>query len=156
MSLLHDLKLRFSPPRLDDPDFGELRYMYISAAPERSYWESAHWLFTPTGKEVEIDLPGSESGPLPEARQFYLTLPAQFPRLLELARPALDRVFHAWYARPVSHDIWQDVKLAGFGLEDPRATPVQWSMFFEATGAKWLGIIVPFRDEIPGSEVVDT
>ena len=156
MSLLRNLRLRFSPLRLKDPDFGDLLYMYIPNAPERSYWEASHWLFAPTGREVEIDLPGNESGPMAEARQFYLALPAQFPNVLEAARPGLERVFREWYGRPVSVDLWRDVKLAGFSLEDPRATPVQWQIFFEATGAKWLGIIIPFRDGIPDSEVVDT
>lgn len=156
MSLLHKLKLRFAPPRLNDPDFGELLYMHVPNAPERSYWEGARWFFEPTGQEVGVDLPGGEAGPLPEARNFYLALPSRFPHLLDLARPGLDRVFRSWYERPISNDIWQDVKFVGFGLEDPRARPVEWQMFFEAVGAKWLGIIIPFRDEKPETEVVDT
>ena len=156
MGLLHDLKLRFSPPRLQDPDFGELMYMHIPNAPENSYWEGEHWLFPPTGTELGLSLPGGESGPLPEARTFYLGLPDRFARLLDLARPALDQVFRDWYQRPISSDIWQDVKFAGFGLEDPRAHPLEWDMSFEATGPKWLGITIPFQDDTPGAPVADT
>jgi hypothetical protein len=155
MGFLHKLKLRLSPPKLHDPDLGELTFMYISNAPEKSYWE-AEWLFPPTGTRVSIGLPGPDSGPLPEARSFYLALPERFPAFLALARPALDQVFRDWYARPISSDIWRDVKLAGFGLEDPRAHPIEWDVSFEATGKKWLGIIIPFQDEKPGAPVVDT
>ena len=156
MGFLHNLKLRFSPPHLQDPDFGELIYMYISNAPERSYWEAAHWFFPPTGTEIGIDLLGGESGPLPEGRKFYLGLPARFSQLLALVRPGLDQVFRDWYRRPISVDIWQDVKFTGFGLDDPRARPRRWEMSFEATGKKWLGITVPFQDDTPGTPIVDT
>ena len=155
MSLLHNLKLRISPLRLQDADFGELLFMYIPNAPERSYWE-AQWRFPPTDTTVGIDLLGPESGPVPEARSFYHALPARFASLLKAARPELDRVFRDWYDRPVADDLWSDVKLAGFGLEDPRARPVSWQMYFEATGKKWLGIVIPFEDDTPGTAVVDT
>ena len=39
MGLLNELKLRFKPPRLQDPVFGPLLYMYIPRNPSRSYWE---------------------------------------------------------------------------------------------------------------------
>jgi hypothetical protein len=37
-----------------------------------------------------------------------------------------------------------ELKLAGFGLEDPKATPVEWDIAFETTGDNWLGITVSF------------
>jgi hypothetical protein len=52
--------------------------------------------------------------------------------------------------------VWSDVKLAGFGVEDPRERPVSWQMYFETTGKKWLGIVIPFEDDTPGTAVVDT
>jgi hypothetical protein len=153
--VLHNLRLRFAPPRLQDEEFGELVFMYIPSAPERSYWE-AQWQFPPTGTTVEIDLLGPEAGPVPETRSFYRALPARFELLLKAATPELDRVFRHWYDRPIAGDLWSDVKLAGFGLEDPRARPVSWQMYFEATGKKWLGIVIPFEDDSPGTAVVDT
>ena len=156
MAFFHRLKLRFSPPRLTDADFGELVFMYIPNAPERSYWEGVEWPFPPTGTQVGLGLLGDESGPLPDSRPFYLALPDRFPQLLALVRPALDKVFRDWYDRPISSDVWQDVKLTGFGLEDPRGHPVRWDISFEATGEKWLGISVPFEDDTPGVAVVDT
>jgi hypothetical protein len=155
MEFLRRLKLQFSPLKLHDPDFGDLTFMYIPNAPERSYWE-AEWLFPATGTRVEIDLRGAESGPVESARSFYIALPDRFSRLLDAARPALDRVFRDWTNRPISADIWQDVKLAGFGLEDPESRPLEWEMSFEATGKKWLGITIPFQDETPGTPIVDT
>ena len=155
MGLLHNLKLRFSPPRLQDPEFGELLFIYIQNAPERSYWE-AKWRFPPTDTSIDIDLLGPESGPLPEARSFYHALPSRFTSLLDAARPELDRVFRDWYDRPIADELWSDVKLAGFGLEDPRRQPVSWQMYFEALGNRWLGIVIPFEDDRPGTAVVDT
>jgi hypothetical protein len=156
VTFLRKLRLRFSPPRLQDPDFGELVFMYIANAPEKSYWEGEEWLFPPTGTRVGLDLLGDESGPLHDSRPFYLSLPARFPQLLALVRPALDQVFRHWYARPISADIWKDVKLTGFGLPDPRVQPLYWEISFEATGDKWLGITIPFQAETPGTPVVDT
>src|SRR5258705_93349 len=70
-NFLHSLKLQFAPPKINDPDFGPLLYMYISNHPERSYWE-CEWLFPKTETDISISLPGDESGPTKEARIFYL------------------------------------------------------------------------------------
>jgi hypothetical protein len=86
--------------------------MHIPRAPMKSYWE-AEWLFPPTGTKVSIGLPGTIKGPSKAGRAFFLALPAQFDRLVERVRPVLDRVFREWIGRPVSRDLWEDVKLAG-------------------------------------------
>ena len=95
MGTLHNLKLRFSPPRIVDPDFGSLRFMYVPNAPERSYWES-EWIFPNTDTAISIGLDGGESGPLPEAREFYLSLPDRFEQIIAAARPRLTEVFKTW------------------------------------------------------------
>jgi hypothetical protein len=155
MGFLHNLKLRFSPPRITDPDFGSLLFMFIPNRPERSYWE-CEWTFPKTGTTISISLPGGESGPMPEARQFYLGLPARFDRILALSRPKLEQVFKAWLDQDLPQDIFTVVKLAGFGLEDAKARPVQWDISFETTGAKWLGITIPFVNDIAQDAFVDT
>ena len=96
MSLFQSLKLRLSPPKLTDPEFGPLRFMYIANAPERSYWEAESWLFGPTQTLVGVGLLGSETGPLPEARAFYLGLPGRFAGILDSVKPLLDRVTREW------------------------------------------------------------
>jgi hypothetical protein len=53
-------------------------------------------------------------------------------------------------------DIFTSVKLAGFGVEDPKADPIEWDVSFETTGQKWLGIRVPFTGDTPQEAVVDT
>jgi hypothetical protein len=68
----------------------------------------------------------------------------------------LDQVFRSWYDRPLAEDLWRDVKLAGFSLENPRSQPVEWEMYFEATGTRWLGIVIRFLDDVPGTATVDT
>ncbi len=95
MAFLHNLKLWLSPLRMTDPDFGNLLFMHISRWPERSYWE-CEWNFPKTGTVVSIALPGGESGPLPEARQFYLSLPARYDQILAECRPRLEKVFNDW------------------------------------------------------------
>ncbi|MCU0694287.1 MAG: hypothetical protein MUF54_23095 [Polyangiaceae bacterium] len=153
--MIDRLKLRFRPPRLDDPEFGPLLFMYIANDPDRSYWE-AEWLFPPVGYRVSIGLPGNASGPLPESRSFLLARVAEFDRTMELVRPLLDSVFREWLRRPLGLDTWANVKLAGFGFEDPRAEPVEWDVAFETTGERWLGITVPFVGNSPQDPVVDT
>jgi hypothetical protein len=155
MGLLHRLRLRFSPPRITDPDFGNLLFMYIPNAPERSYWEG-EWLFPKTKSAISIGLPGGESGPLPEARQFYLDLPGRFEEVLSAARPKLAEVFRSWLHQELPEDIFTVVKLAGFDVEDPKAQPLEWDISFETTGEKWLGIVIPFRGDTPQEAVVDT
>src|SRR5689334_15673245 len=105
MGLFHNLKLRFSPPRMTDPDFGSLLFMFIPNAPEQSYWE-CEWRFPKTGTEVSIGLPGTESGPQPEARQFYLTLPGRFEQILAVARPRLQEAFLEWFDQELPQDIF--------------------------------------------------
>ena len=155
MGILHNLKLRFSPPRIADSDFGSLLFMFIPNAPERSYWE-CEWIFPKTGTAISIGLPGGESGPLPEARQFYLSLPGRFEQILAAARPRLEHVFKAWLQQDLPQDIFTVVKLAGFGVENPKAQPVEWDISFETTDEKWLGITIPFIGDTPQEAVVNT
>ena len=155
MGILHNLKLRFRPPRMSDPDFGSLLFMYIPTAPERSYWE-CEWKFPNTGTEISISLPGNETGPLPAAREFYLRLPDRFERILAAVRPELQQVFRSWLQTDLPPDVFTLVKLAGFDLEDAMAQPVQWSISFETTGDKWLGITIPFVGDTPQTATVDT
>jgi hypothetical protein len=155
MGLIERLKLTFKPPRRDDPDFGSILFMYISNAPERSYWE-AEWKFPPVGYEIAISLPGGTEGPTPEGRAFYLSRVAEFDRIMALVRPELDAVCRKWLGRPLAEDLWADVKLAGIGVEDPTASPVSWDVAFETTGKRWLGITIPMLGDSAEKAVVDT
>ena len=155
MGLLRELRLRFRPPRIEDPAFGPLLFMYIPRAPERSYWEG-EWLFPPTGTRVSISLPGTIDGPVAEAREFYLALPGSFDRLMQSVRAPLDRVFRDWQQRPLSPDLWQDVKLSGFGIDDQGTRPVAWEVSFETIGERWLGITIPFLGDEAQDAIVDT
>jgi hypothetical protein len=155
MGIVRNLRLRFAPPRIADPDFGSLLFMFIPVAPERSYWE-CEWKFPKTGTEISIGLPGDETGPLPEARRFYLSLPGGFEQILAAARPQLQEVFREWLQEDLPHDIFTAVKLAGFSLEDPKQEPAHWDISFETTGKKWLGIIIPFIGDTAQKATVDT
>jgi hypothetical protein len=155
MKIFKSLKLQMKPPKKTDPDFGQLTFMYISNHPERSYWEG-EWMFPPTGTRVSIGLDGDESGPRPEARKWHLELPSRFQRILEFARPELVKVFTTWLQQELPDDIFTVVKLSGFGVENPKAYPVEWDISFETTGDKWLGITIPFVGDEPREAVVDT
>ena len=155
MSVLHNLKLRFSPPKITDPDFGSLLFMFIPNAPENSYWE-CEWTFPKTGRVITITLPGGEDGPTQEARRFFLSLPGRFEQILASARPQLQDVFRTWLQRDLPQDIFTVVELGGFGIEDPKAQPVEWGIEFETTGEKWLGITIPFVGDTAQKAVVDT
>jgi hypothetical protein len=153
IGVIERLKLWLKPPRLHDPDFGLLRFMYISNAPEKSYWE-ADWKFPPLGYDVSIGLPGDQAGPTAEARAFFLSRVTEFERILGLVRPQLDAVFRQWLSRPLGEDMWAFLKLGGFNVENPARTPVEWSVSFETVGERWLGITVPLiGDEAQAAEV---
>jgi hypothetical protein len=155
MNIFKSLNLQFRPPKIDDPDFGQLTFMFISNHPERSYWE-AEWTFPPTGTPVSIGLDGDESGPRPDTRQWYMKLPSRFSHILELARPELAKVFKSRLDQDLPDDIFTVVKLSGFGVEDPRTQPISWDISFETTGEKWLGITIPFVGDTCKEAVVDT
>lgn len=155
MGIFDKLIKRFSPPKLSDPDFGELLFMTFRGAPELSYWE-CEWKFPNTDTIISISLPGSQNGPLPEARKFYLGLPPQFDDILARARPKLEKVFLEWLGMDLPDDIFSQLKLAGFGLENPGAGVVEWDISFETTGDTWLGIIIPFSGDDAQDAVVDT
>ncbi len=154
-NFLHSLKLQFAPPKINDPDFGPLLYMYISNHPERSYWE-CEWLFPKTKTDISISLPGDESGPTKEARSFYLGLASRFEKIIELSRPKLEEAFVHWIKQPLPEDIFKVVELAGFNVEDPSSSPINWNIMFETTGDKWVAITIPFTGDLPQDAVVDT
>ena len=155
MGIFQKLIQRFSPPKLSDPDFGELLFMSFRGAPELSYWE-CEWKFPNTTSTISISLPGDVHGPLPEAREFYLGLPSQFDDILARARPKLEKVFSDWLEMDLPNDLFSQLKLAGFGLENPGDRVVEWDISFETTGDKWLGIIIPFTGDEAQDAVVDT
>jgi hypothetical protein len=155
MGFFERLKLTYRPPRLNDPDFGPLLFIYISNSPEKSYWE-AEWKFPPVGYEVAIGLPGDKTGPTPQGRTFYLSRAAEFDRIMHLVRPQLNSVCIEWLGRPLADDMWADVKLAGFGVEDLTASPISWDVAFETVGKQWLGITIPIVGDSVQKAVVDT
>jgi hypothetical protein len=128
--------------------------MYVPHDPERSYWE-CEWKFPNTGSIVSIGLPGGEDGLAAESRGFYLDLQNRFDAVLERCRPKLEHVFRTWLNQDLPEDIFASLKLAGFGLEDARAEPIEWDVSFETTGEKWLGITVPFIGDDAQDAVVD-
>lgn len=129
--------------------------MYIPNAPERSYWE-CEWLFPATQSVISISLTGTEDGPDPMARQFYLDLPRRFEHIVASCRGPLQDVCSSWLQHDLPQDIFSVMKLSGFVLYDPKAKPLEWDVGFETTGDKWLGITVPFLDDVPQTAVVDT
>jgi hypothetical protein len=130
-------------------------FMYIASNPSRSYWE-CEWTFPVTKTDISISLPGDLSGPLPEARHFYLSLPKKYDQIIAAARPSLQEVFRTWLDRDLPEHIDSELKLAGFGIDDPKANPLSWDISFETTGEKWLGIIVPFIGDRALKATVDT
>jgi hypothetical protein len=155
MGILHNLKLRLSPPRITDPDFGRLIFIFTPNEPEQSYWE-CEWTFPKTGTVISIALRGGESGPLPEARKFYLGVLERFEQILAAARPELGRVFKSWLQQDLPANIFTVVKLSGFGVEDLKTQPIEWDISFETTGEKWLGITIPFVGDEAQEAVIDT
>ena len=155
MGLLDRVLAPFRPPSMDDPTFGRLLFMRIKRDPSKSYWEG-EWLFPPTATRVAIALPGGDAGPTPEGRAFYSGLEPRFEEIMAAVQPQLDKVFRDWLKRPLSEHLWTDVKLAGFGVEDPSASPLEWDVAFETTGEKWLGITIPFVGDLAQEPVVDT
>ncbi|HET9887185.1 MAG TPA: hypothetical protein VFR10_06690 [bacterium] len=155
MKLLQRILAPFIPPVLVDPDFGALLYMNIPRNPSKSYWE-CEWMFPPTKSRIAIALPGGPDGPAAASREFYLKLREDFPRVLELARPKVNQAILDWLNRPLNTDLWIDVKLSGFGIDDLEANPPDWEMSFETTGEKWISITIPFKGEVPGDPIIDT
>jgi hypothetical protein len=115
MTFFKFLKLQFRPLKIDDSDFGQLTFMFISNHHERSYWE-AEWTFPPTGTPVSIGLDGDESSPGPETQEWNLGLAFRFDRTVELARSELAKVFKSWLKQDLPDDNFSVLKLSGFGV----------------------------------------
>jgi len=155
MGFLHNLKLKFAPPTIIDPDFGKLRFMYIPPYPERSYWE-CEWTFPGTENVVSIGLPGTDAGPLPEARDFYLGLPERIKSIIDMVQPQLGYECQHWLGQELPENLETVFRLSGFDLQNPLAEPLEWSVSFESIGEKWISVTVPFENDKPGDAVVDT
>lgn len=159
MGLWQKVKQYFSLPSMTDPVFGEIGFMYISNAPENSYWECEDWIFPATNKKVGIVLPGDEHGPFPEAREFYLSLSDRYDSILAAVLPKLREVLEQWteyLKEELQEDVFQHVELAGFGLEIPIEDPMRWDVGFETTGQRWLCVTIPFIGDVPQTPIVDT
>ncbi len=103
-----------------------------------------------------LDFVAARTGRFPKLGEFYLQLPSRFDDILSAARPKLESVFSNWLQRGLPEDLFSELKLAGFGLRTPRQNRIKWDVSFEATGAKWLGIIIPFEGDKAMDAVVDT
>ena len=62
MNPLKRLKLYFNPPKIDDPDFGQLRFMYISNHPEQSYWEAEYLFHSGQAVGIRRRMPAGSTG----------------------------------------------------------------------------------------------
>jgi hypothetical protein len=146
---------RFQPLTIDDAEFGRLTFMRIKGDPPKSYWE-AEYVFAPTGAVVSAGLQGTDEGPIPAAREFYRHMEDRFQDTLKAVRPSLEQAFAEWLGRPLGANLWDDLVLAGFDVEDPPANPRRWDVMFEATGDKWLAFTVPFIGDTIQPVVVDS
>lgn len=158
MGILQKLKKLFigEELRIVDPIFGKLLFVYIARAPEKSYWECEEWKFPNTGDVISIGLPGDESGPLPQSRDFFLELPSRFEKIISKVRPPLSEVFKKWLDQDLPENIFTEVKLVEFSLNENSPDLPNWEIMFETTGSKWLGISIPFIGDIPQIASVDT
>jgi hypothetical protein len=138
-----------------DPVFGQLVFMNIERHPERSYWEG-EWKFPGQAHSVGISLLGGEEGPREDSRRFYMNLPDRIEQIAERCGPQLAKVFREWLSRDLPDDIFTELKLTGFDVDDPNGHPLRWSVWFETIGEKWLGITIPFVDDVAGEAEVDT
>ena len=154
--LFREIRLRFWPPRIQDPDFGSLIFMYIPNDPKKSYWE-AMWTFPPVNNQIAIGLGGDEQGPARESRKFYLSMIERYPSILEVVRAPLTDQLRQWWNQELPEDVFEVVKLSGIQLEsDPTVDPVSWEIAFETIRGKWLGIVVPFVGDVPQTPTIDT
>ncbi len=155
MGFLRNMKLWLSPPKIVDPVFGKLVFMHIGNHPERSYWEG-EWKLPKQEHSIEISLRGCEAGPSEESRRFYLSLADKIGQITDRCRPQIAKVFREWLNRDTPDDIFSELKLTGFEIDDPNERPLRWSVQFETTGERWLGITIPFVDDTPGDAEIDT
>ena len=155
MAFVHNMKLWLFPPRIVDPDFGTLVFMRNRKHPERSYWEGT-WKVPGPECLVGIYLPGGEDGPGEHARSFYLKLPDRMEQILERCRPPLAKIFREALDRDLPEDMFSQLKLTGFDVDEPNSHPLLWSVSFETTGEKWLGIRIPFVNDAAGDAELDT
>jgi hypothetical protein len=156
MNFFKSLQLRFFPPKKRDPIFGNMTFMYISNNPEQSYWECESWKFPPTNSRIGIGLPGDESGPREEARQFYLAKGEHFKSLVNEAMPKISTAYLEFAGKELKGDLFKTFKLAGFDIEELGKGKPEWSMSFETRKGTWLFITIRFKGDSAFQAVVDT
>jgi hypothetical protein len=148
--------MQFKPPKIQDPDFGELIFMFISNAPKRSYWEG-EWLFPPANTKIGITLDGDEYGPNQDARKWYLDyIPSRYDEMKKMISPILKIALRKWTNENIEGDVYRYVKLVGIGVENSKVDPTKWDISFETTGKKWLFISIPFIGNDPQEAEIDT
>jgi hypothetical protein len=157
MSLVKSLRMLFFPPKIVDPVFGKMRFMYISSNPTRSYWECEDWLFPPTNSRIGLSLDGGEDGPKEEFRQFYLNLVPRFESLVRIARPSIEKGYAQFVEKRLPEDLFEALRFTAFHIEKMDGKNTEWNMMFETRSDDyWYAFTIPFVGDTPGEAIVDS
>jgi GT2 family glycosyltransferase len=111
------------PVWMDDPQLGRLRYFRDTRT-----WEG--WIaFPPVGRQIEILLTGTHTGPTEHQREFLRALESRYEQLWEAVRPDL---LEAAVSRP------KVFTLVGIDLPAVVDDGVEWELCYETEPESWL------------------
>lgn len=134
-----------TPLRLQDPDFGQIRFF-----PDAGNWIMENdWLvsFQPQGISC-VAIPGDRSGPTPDARAFLLSKRSEHEQIWSLCEPFVRECMSGWDA---FNGIPPRDAFFLSCINKDGDSPNGWEVCFETReGLKW----VYFCLQIEGDEVV--
>lgn len=107
---------------LHDPVLGPLACHVMHGAHQ---WVG-EWVWPPTGRTIEIGLPGTPTEPSPMARALLLAMQAQAEVVMEAARPSL-RAWRASLRRPAHVDPFSVMSVVGMWIDQLDETQ-PWSL----------------------------
>lgn len=134
--------------RVQDPDFGAIRFLEISGSD--GYWSmDGKWTVSYQEQGIAcVEIPGDRSGPAMDAKTFLLSREAQPEQIWELAEPHLRELMTGW-----SHLQGLEPRDAFFISCFAKDSDLQdgWEVCFETReGLRW----VNFCLQIEGASVV--
>lgn len=132
-----------SPPLLEDPFFGPLRFMKGTTA---NYYEGSG-VFAPTGQTIEYLIDSDENGPSEAQREFYRHLQIEFNTYVTQIKPLIIDEFLNWRPDFAIQDFGQEFTLLCVTIPQLDTAPVEWDLSFSTVHDLDHDITVYFQDE---------
>jgi hypothetical protein len=118
------------PVKIADAFFGEMQWIKVANDPSKSYFECERY-FKPSGKNIDVSVTGSPSGPTQQQKEFFAQVEAEYSLLIAKLIPLMEAEFGAWMPLPVIKSFVAEFKPIGLDIPACDQQPIEWEIAFD-------------------------